>query len=127
MPVSLDGAMLFVKDLPRMTRFYADVLGLQPIEATRLPDWVEFDGDGARFSLHGVPAPIAATMEIDSPPRAREQSAAKLTFSVPDVESTLAAIAAAGLPVFRRPWGGTEACDPEGNVIGLRTAPPRMP
>jgi catechol 2,3-dioxygenase-like lactoylglutathione lyase family enzyme len=30
----LDGAMLFVKDLDRMTAFYRDVLGLEPIEDT---------------------------------------------------------------------------------------------
>ena len=52
----LYGAMLFVKDLPRMTGFYRDVLGLQPIEATRQPDWVEFDG--AQFSLHAIPAAL---------------------------------------------------------------------
>ena len=119
-----DGAMLFVKDLPRMTRFYVDVLGLQPIEGTRLPDWVEFAGHGARFSLHAIPTAIAATIQIESPPRAREQGAAKLSFSVPDVEAARATIAELGLPVFRRPWGGIEAADPEGNVIGLHAAQP---
>src|SRR5688572_25820865 len=123
----LDGAMLFVKDLPRMTRFYVDVLGLQPIEATRLPDWVEFAGHGARFSLHAIPGPIAQTIRIESPPRAREQDGVKLAFSVPDAEGVLATIAGLGLPVFRRPWGGTDACDPEGNVIGLRGASSQSP
>ena len=117
--MALDGAMLFVKDLPQMTRFYSDVLGLRPLETTRLPDWVEFAGDGPRFSLHAIPAAIAETIQIESPPRAREQGGVKLTFSVPDVEAALATIAGRGLPVLRRPWGGTDACDPEGNVIGL--------
>ena len=35
--------MLFVKDLERMTRFYRDVLALEPVEATRLDNWVEFE------------------------------------------------------------------------------------
>jgi predicted enzyme related to lactoylglutathione lyase len=114
----LSGAMLFVKDLSRMTAFYRDVIGLQPIEATRQADWVEFDG--AQFSLHAVPAAIAAGIPIDSPPRVREQSATKLTFVVKDVEATLTSIEEMGLPLLRRPWGGVEAVDPEGNVFALR-------
>jgi catechol 2,3-dioxygenase-like lactoylglutathione lyase family enzyme len=38
----LHGAMLFVKDLSRMTSFYADVLGMKPNEDTRQDNWVEF-------------------------------------------------------------------------------------
>lgn len=62
------GAMLFVKDLQRMTAFYRDVLGLQPVEDTRLDNWLEFAGDGVRFALHAVPTQIAAGMTIDSRP-----------------------------------------------------------
>ncbi len=116
----LAGVMLFVKDLPRLTAFYREVLGLQPIEATRLPDWVEFGGHGARFSLHAIPSSIAAGITIDSPPRAREQGGTKLTFAVRDVEATLASIQAMGLPLLRRPWGAVEAVDPEGNVFALQ-------
>ena len=119
--MKLAGAMLLVKDLPRMIGFYRDVLGLRPIEETRLPDWVEFHGD-TQFSLHAIPAAIAAGIAIDSPPRAREQSPAKLTFIVTDVEATLAAIEGLGLPLLRRSWGGVEAIDPEGNVFALRSA-----
>lgn len=116
----LAGVMLFVKDLPRLTAFYRDVLGLRPIHDTRLPDWVEFRGDGARFSLHAIPSSVAAGISIDSPPRAREQGAAKLTFAVRDVEATLGEIEAMGLPLLKRPWGGVEAVDPEGNVFALQ-------
>jgi predicted enzyme related to lactoylglutathione lyase len=112
--------MLFVKDLPRMTIFYRDVLGLTVNEATRLPDWVEFGGD-AQFALHAIPATIAAGISIESPPRAREQGSTKLTFVVKDVEATLASIEAMGLTLLRRPWGAVEAVDPEGNVFALRT------
>ena len=115
----LAGAMLFVKDLPSMTVFYREVIGLRPIEETRQPDWVEFDG--AQFSLHAIPAAIAAGIPIDSPPRVREEGATKLTFVVADVEATLASIERMGLPLLRRPWGGIEAVDPEGNVFGLRS------
>ena len=115
----LHGAMLFVKDLQRMTAFYSGVLGLRPVEETRLPDWVEFHGD-TQLSLHAIPAAIAADISIESPPRPREQGATKLTFVVADVEATLAAIEGMGLPLQHRPWGSVDAVDPEGNVFALR-------
>jgi len=105
----LHGAMLFVKDLDRMTSFYSDVLGLQPVAETKLDNWVEFRSNGSQFSLHAIPRAMAAGIEIESPPRPREPSAAKL-----------AKIEALGLPLLRRPWGGTEAVDPEGNVFAVR-------
>lgn len=116
----LHGAMLFVKDLDRMTTFYSDVLGLQAVADTRLDNWVEFKSDGSRFSLHQIPPAMAARIEIESPPRPREQSAVKLTFDVQDVDATLAKIKAMGLPLLHRPWGATEAVDPEGNVFAVR-------
>jgi catechol 2,3-dioxygenase-like lactoylglutathione lyase family enzyme len=119
----LHGAMLFVKDLTRMTAFYRDVLGLQPVEETRLDNWVEFKDDGSHFSLHAIPPGIAVEIQIASPPRPREHSAGpKLTFEVHDVDATLAKIAAIGLPLLERPWGATEAVDPEGNVFAVRAA-----
>lgn len=111
--------MLFVKDLERMTSFYRDVLGLEPIEETRLDNWVEFAGDGAGFSLHAIPATIAAGIMIESPPRARESGSTKLTFAVRDVDSILGKVQALGLPLLKRPWGDVEAVDPEGNILAL--------
>lgn len=119
--MGLQSAMLFVKDLDRMRAFYQDVLELQPIEETRLDNWVEFTGDGTRFSLHAIPPAIASNILIDSPPRPREQGGVKLTFAVRDVDATLERLAALGLPLLTRPWGDTEAVDPEGNVFALRS------
>lgn len=114
--------MLFVKDLDLMVAFYRDALGLEPIEATRREDWVEFEGEGVRFSLHRIPPAVAAGIRIDSPPRPREQSSARLTFAVASVDATLRKIEEMGLPLLRRPWGGTEAVDPEGNVFAVTAA-----
>ena len=121
--MGLVGAMLFVKDLDRMTAFYRDVIGLQPVEETRLENWVEFTGDGVRFSLHAVPSAIATEIHIDSPPRPRQQSSAKLTFAVRNVDATLKRIEQMGLPLLQHPWGDTEAVDPEGNVIAISELP----
>ena len=105
-----------------MTAFYRDVLGLQLVEETRLENWVEFNGGGAQFSLHAVPSAIADEIHIESPPRPREQSPTKLTFTVQDVDDTLEMIEQMGLPLLRRPWGGIEAIDPEGNVFAVNSA-----
>jgi catechol 2,3-dioxygenase-like lactoylglutathione lyase family enzyme len=111
--------MLFVKDLDRMVAFYRDVVGFQPVAETRLENWVEFAAEGTRFSLHAIPTEIATEPPDDLPPQPREQASAKLTFAVQNVESTLARIEAMGLPLLHRPWGETDALDPEGNVFAL--------
>jgi|SRR5688572_16404209 catechol 2,3-dioxygenase-like lactoylglutathione lyase family enzyme len=118
--MTLHGAMLFVKDLERMTTFYADVLGMNVVADTRLDTWVEFESHGSRFSLHAIPAPIASGISISSPPEPRERGGVKLTFVVHDVARTLERIASMGLPLLQRPWGEIEAVDPEGNVFALR-------
>jgi predicted enzyme related to lactoylglutathione lyase len=73
--------------------------------------------------LHAIPTAIAAGIQVESPPRPREQSSAKLTFTVQDVDGTLKKIEQMGLPLLHRAWGGTDAVDPEGNVFALSVAP----
>jgi catechol 2,3-dioxygenase-like lactoylglutathione lyase family enzyme len=121
-PMRLDHAMLFVKDLARMTAFYRDVMGLKPVEATRLDDWVEFDTGHTRFALHAIPAHIANGIRIPDPPRPREQDPCKLIFSVDDLAAEEARLVARGVTLLHRPWGGWDAVDPEGNVLGVRQA-----
>ena len=115
-------AMLFVKDLGEMTAFYRDVIGFRPIDETMRDDWVEFDAGGASFALHAIPDHIADTIQIASPPVARESCACKLTFAVDDAEREQARLAAAGVTILHRPWGGWDALDPEGNVFGICAA-----
>jgi catechol 2,3-dioxygenase-like lactoylglutathione lyase family enzyme len=118
----LDHAMLFVKDLEVMTAFYRDVMGLKPVEATRLPDWVEFEAGGTRFALHAIPAHIAEGVRIEAPPRPREQDPCKLIFSVENLDAEETRLSARGVALLHRPWGGWDAVDPEGNVLGMRQA-----
>jgi catechol 2,3-dioxygenase-like lactoylglutathione lyase family enzyme len=118
----LDHAMLFVKDLERMTAFYRDVMGLTPVEATRMDDWVEFEGGAIHFALHAIPAEIAKDIHVPDPPRPREQGSCKLTFTVDDLAATEARLVTLGVTLLHRPWGGWDAVDPEGNVLGIRQA-----
>ena len=114
-----DLAMIFANDLERMTRFYSEVIGLTLVGSTRLPDWVEFEGEGARFSLHAIPADYRAEALV---PVAREDEACKLVFLVDDLARELDRLEGLGVPILHRSWGGWDAVDPEGNVIGVRQA-----
>ena len=116
----LDQAMLFVKDLEAMTVFYRDLIGFRLIEGTRRSDWVEFDTGGAVFALHAIPARIARDIEIATPPIPRETQSCKLIFMVDDLDAERARLAAAGVAILPRPWGGWDLVDPEGNVLGVQ-------
>jgi predicted enzyme related to lactoylglutathione lyase len=111
--------MIYVKDLPRMTAFYGEMLGLKRIDDGRLDSWAEFDAGGVRFALHAIPADIAAQIEISSPPRPREQDPVKLVFEVQNVEVERRRLASLGVTMVQRPWGSSDGIDPEGNIFGL--------
>ena len=114
--------MIFVRDLPRMADFYAS-LGLQPIEETRMENWIEFDTGGAKFSLHQIPAHILTeTGTPPAPAKPREGTPVKLTFEVPDAEAERLRLQGLGVQFVQRPWGDWDAIDPEGNVFHIRSA-----
>ncbi len=118
----LNGAMIYVKDLPRMASFYEMSLGLKPIKETRMDTWVEFDTGGSRFALHAIPAPIASQIEVSSPTQPRESSPVKLIFEVEDLEMEVSRLKALGLSVLQRPWGTFDGIDPEGNIFQITSS-----
>ena len=70
----LNRAMLYVKDLHRMSAFYGEVLGLKPVEETRMDNWVEFDAGNAGFALHAIPpSDCRSDRNIFTPPAAGEK------------------------------------------------------
>ena len=85
--MELRQAMIFAKDMDRMVAFYRDGLGLRLIPETHQDRWAEFDAGGCRLALHAIPAAIAATIEIASPPRRRSNTPLKLVFQTADVEA----------------------------------------
>jgi catechol 2,3-dioxygenase-like lactoylglutathione lyase family enzyme len=114
--------MIFVRDIGAMERFYRDVVGLVPVEETRQPEWVEFDGGWGRFSLHQRPPHILAELPpLSGEPR--ETGSTKLGFLVPRVSAEVARLRGLGVRVIERPWGGFDFTDPEGNVCGLEGPP----
>jgi predicted enzyme related to lactoylglutathione lyase len=115
---TLQLAMLFVKDLERMTAFYRDALELQELPELAQDGWVELAAGGARIALHAIPAQYADAIVIESPPRARESAPAKLVFEVDNLAEAMARLQQHGA-VMREPWafGGCDGLDPEGNVF----------
>lgn len=84
-----------------------------------MENWVEFEGGGARFSLHAIPAAIASQIEVASPPRPREQAPIKLSFEADDAEAEIRRLESLGVTLVRRPWCAVDGVDPEGNVFGI--------
>jgi AraC family transcriptional regulator len=119
-PIRLSRAMVFVKDIARMTEFYQTVLGLKPIAATRLDNYVEFESG---FSLHAIPAEIAQGIQIADPAVPREKGPTKLTFETPDLSREQSRLRSLGIPRLERPWGVVDWIDPEGNIFNLRKVP----
>ena len=114
--------MIYVKDLNRMAAFYENTLGLKPVEATRMANYVEFDAGAAGFALHAIPPEIASRIEIASPPVPRERNPVKLSFEVNDLASERERLQRLGVTLIERPWGAWDGIDPEGNVFGLDAA-----
>lgn len=121
--MQLRGAMLYVRDLERMKRFYGDLLGIQATNQNWTNVWATFDTGDVRFALHAIPAGIAETIEIASPPVPREQEPVKLIFEVTDVEGERERLESLGVQILRRPWQqpgvAFDAVDPEGNIFEL--------
>lgn len=114
-------AIIFAKDMKRMTDFYHDALGL-PVVANQ-PGWVEFDAGGVHLALHDIPPRIAKQTIITTPPRAREETPIKLVFEVDDLDAARRHLAARGATMFEpRSWGSCDGLDPEGNVFQLVAA-----
>lgn len=110
--MQLRNAILYVKDLEGMKRFYGKMLGAVPSNQGCTDAWVSFETGGACFSLHAIPAEIASSIEIKSPPMPREESPVKLIFEVKDVELERARLESLGIQILQRPWQKVaEACD----------------
>ena len=105
-----------------MAAFYGGTLGLKPLEATRLENWIEFETGTAKLGLHALPSEIADQIEMESPQQPREENPVKLSFEVDDVASEVRRLESLGVPVVRRPRGPCDVIDPEGNVFGLHSA-----
>jgi predicted enzyme related to lactoylglutathione lyase len=123
------GAVLFAKDVARVARFYE---ALVLMTATHTEDsLIVLESVVFQLVIHGIPAKIARSLRITSPPALRANTAVKLIFpadSIAEVRVKAAALGG-GLHPAKREFvaRGFRACDgydPEGNVVQFRERAP---
>ena len=119
------GAVVYAVDVPRLTEFYATVVGLNVTSSAQ--DHAILESGAFQLVIHTIPADIAPSIEIARPPIRREETPVKLVFLVASISVARALATAHGGQVdpTEREWmfGPYRVCDghdPEGNVIQLR-------
>ena len=116
----LDYTVLFARDLPRMRRFYEDVMRF-PIHQELGPRWIAY-----RVGSNTLALTERGLMFDDAPPTPGALSV-QLAFRVspPDVDRCAAELAAAGIAIelapANQPWGHRTVFfrDPDGNVLEI--------
>lgn len=119
--------VVYAKDKPRVAAFYQRALGLDTIESEPTHDLLH--GPGIEIVVHAIPDDLAASIEIERPPKLREDVAIKPVFTVASLDDVRAAATATGgaLKPAAAAWryrGATvlDGNDPEGNVVQFRQA-----
>lgn len=117
------GALIYAVDLGRMATFYETLLGLRRRSAAA--DHAVLDSPDIQLVVHAIPALIAGTIPMASPPALREETPIKLFFTVPDLAEAQRLALTVGGEVFDETWEGEgflarNGRDPEGNIFQLR-------
>jgi predicted enzyme related to lactoylglutathione lyase len=117
------GALIYAKDLARLSGFYQRVLGMRVLKADAEHEVIE--SDDLQLVMHAIPAHIAASIVIASPPQPRAEQAIKLFFTVPSLREAAELAAALGGALFGETYAGPgfnarNGYDPEGNIFHLR-------
>jgi predicted enzyme related to lactoylglutathione lyase len=121
------GLVIFAKDVQRLAAFYRQTLQLDVFESSDSHQVLR--GHGYELVIHGIPAKIAAKIQIANPPEPREQTPIKPSFVVASLAEARAAAQATGgyLKPDAKAWhfrGHTvlDGWDPEGNIVQLKQA-----
>jgi predicted enzyme related to lactoylglutathione lyase len=124
--VGLIGAVLYAKDLPRLSEFYAAVAGL-PIKESK-DEYAVLGCESHLLVVVKIPPRIAGSIAIETPAVRRQETPIKLVFSVPDIAAARKDASERGGVVDppEREWefDGDTVCDghdPEGNIFQLRS------
>lgn len=122
--VSRIRAVLFAKDLQRVTDFYCEALGLE--RSAQDQHHTLLGQSSFELIVHQIPEHIAATIEIADPPDRREGGSLRLDYPVASLELSRSSAASYGGRIDEDPpsWAERGAnfflgCDPEGDVFGV--------
>jgi catechol 2,3-dioxygenase-like lactoylglutathione lyase family enzyme len=120
------GAVLSAKDVSGVAAFYAAVTGLEIAHAE--DDHVVLEADAYQLVVRSIPEPLAASIEVSTPPRRRAEVPVEMVFVVSSLAAVreLAPAAGGGLNPREREWElqGQRVCDghdPEGNIVQFRS------
>jgi predicted enzyme related to lactoylglutathione lyase len=117
------GVLVYAKDVERLAAFYETIFAMS--RQFESPDLVVLESPALQLVLHAIPAKIAASISITTPPARREQSALKPFFAVESISAARVAAAQLGGEIFAdqftaRGFNACNACDPEGNIFQVR-------
>ena len=117
------GAILYAKDLARVSAFYCELLDMRLLHAG--PQHHVIESADLQLLIHAIPPAIAAGIEIAMPPVPREDTPLKLFFSVPSLVAAADVISRLGGGAVPGEWPGPgfrirHFYDCEGNVFQLR-------
>ena len=119
------GAILYAKNISRVSAFYAGAAGLEVAHTEA--DHIVLESPVLQLAIVAIPEPIAASIELADPPLRRTETPIKLVFTVASLHAARMAAKPLGgeLNPPAREWQFQESriCDghdPEGNVVQFR-------
>ena len=120
---------VFAKNVEKVSLFYQQALGLKVQVSDKTHDLLM--GQNYEVVVHAVSKAYAQSIEIDSPPKRRDDVALKPAFVVDDLEMVRAAAKTNGgfLKPIKQAWRirgfmVLDGWDPEGNVIQFKQVDP---
>jgi len=117
------GAILYTKDLLRVSDFYRQLLDMKLQKADAEHHVIE--SNDMQMIIHAIPAHIAESFSISSPPELRMEQAIKIFYTVPSMSAAEKKADSLGGSVFGDKYTGPgftirNAYDPEGNIFQIR-------
>jgi len=119
------GAVLYAKNIARISTFYSEVADLRIIHSEA--GHVVLESPLLQLVVVAIPETFAVAVEVESPPIRRENTPIKLVFFIPSISAARAVAAQFGgeLNPVEREWKFQDCrvCDghdPEGNVVQFR-------
>ena len=120
---------VFAKNVMQVSLFYQQALGLKVQDSDKTHDLLV--GPNHEVVVHAISKAYAQSIEIESPPKQREEVALKPSFVVADLELVRAAAKVNGgyLKPIKQAWRirgyiVLDGSDPEGNVIQFKQVDP---